>query len=56
MLSRPPRGGRGLKYHSYPSNIVHRRRPPRGGRGLKYMVYRPGSGGAAVAPLAGGVD
>ena len=37
LCSRPPRGGRGLKYHQFASLFGRQRRPPRGGRGLKYQ-------------------
>ena len=38
--SRPPRGGRGLKFRISKRNGQNSSRPPRGGRGLKYIyVY-----------------
>ena len=54
--SRPPRGGRGLKYTDNQSHQTSGSRPPRGGRGLKLLVKVPSLGKVVVAPLAGGVD
>ena len=54
--SRPPRGGRGLKYAVAAVAQTLLRRPPRGGRGLKYFVNSFLVFLSSVAPLAGGVD
>ena len=35
VVSRPPRGGRGLKFRAVIGDTAQARRPPRGGRGLK---------------------
>ena len=57
MSSRPPRGGRGLKYPTRrPLRTVGVSRPPRGGRGLKLCTSAEDAINLEVAPLAGGVD
>ena len=56
MHSRPPRGGRGLKYTTDDIAQNVSGRPPRGGRGLKSVVFGVLLMMAIVAPLAGGVD
>ena len=56
-LSRPPRGGRGLKFSVKCVCLLSKcGRPPRGGRGLKFTRAVAMGGHTAVAPLAGGVD
>ena len=37
LISRPPHGGRGLKFPAFDFKIGDDRRPPHGGRGLKYF-------------------
>ena len=54
--SRPPRGGRGLKWAGAMPFAHGSGRPPRGGRGLKYTIGVHCNYISAVAPLAGGVD
>ena len=56
LLSRPPRGGRGLKYEMTGRPKPPGRRPPRGGRGLKFPWPCCWAYPVSVAPLAGGVD
>ena len=55
-MSRPPRGGRGLKFISEVGADGYRRRPPRGGRGLKYFNNESADVSLVVALLAEGVD
>ena len=38
--SRPPRGGRGLKFTYTRFGSLYQGRPPRGGRGLKSNIWR----------------
>ena len=54
--SRPPHGGRGLKYRGHEERPEGHGRPPHGGRGLKYeaLIFIPRKN--IVAPRTGGVD
>ena len=54
--SRPPHGGRGLKYAVFALYQVVGGRPPHGGRGLKLCCVRYIFYAYAVAPRTGGVD
>ena len=54
LLGRPPRGGRGLKYHDLAQFLaILGVAPPRGGRGLKFQALVQVRDAVGVAPLAG---
>ena len=55
-LSRPPRGGRGLKFSLCMIGSICIGRPPRGGRGLKCRTQILRFNRELVAPREGGVD
>ena len=56
MISRSPRGERGLKYTLLQEHHNRPRRSPRGERGLKCCVHEASLHDRNVAPLAGSVD
>ena len=56
MISRAPRGARGLKSDQLVRHILQRGRAPRGARGLKLRLRAEVERDDNVAPLAGRVD
>ena len=57
MVSRPPRGGRGLKYvQKSLLEILLLKSPPSRGAWIEIWVAKHKDIGTTVAPLAGGVD
>ena len=58
MESRPPRGGRGLKFHAYHRPVKGLESPPSRGAWIEIGENERSwtASGGGVAPLAGGVD
>ena len=56
LFSRPPRGGRGLKFAETKVNMEGVKSPPSRGAWIEIAFRSSRNPGSAVAPLAGGVD